>query len=87
MDAQNRFPNADLNQSGWSGKPCPHCGSSNIISGLEFNQGVEVGPFGLVYTAAGIFRGKEKLHADLCRACGTVNRIYVNNVNRNWIVR
>jgi hypothetical protein len=87
MDAEGTYPQEELNQGVWSGKPCPHCGSSDIISGLEFNLNAEVGPFGLHYKAFTFIAGTEKLHAELCRSCGTVIRIFVNNTKRNWIVR
>lgn len=54
------------------GQPCPACGSSDVARGVEFNQQVEVGSFGPVYKAAGIFKGTELLLADLCRSCGAV---------------
>jgi len=73
-----------LQQSRWAGRACPYCGSANVVTGLNMNQNIEVGPFGLVYAAAGIFRGTELLYADLCRSCGTVTRLYVKNTNRNW---
>jgi hypothetical protein len=76
-----------IQQSVWSGKPCPHCGSNDIISGLEFSLNAEVGPFGLSYKSAAFFRGTEQLHAELCHNCGTIIRIYVNDTKRNWIVR
>jgi hypothetical protein len=76
-----------IQQGVWRGKPCPHCGSSDIVSGLEFNLNAEVGPFGLHYKALTFIAGTEKLHAELCRDCGTIIRLYVNNTKRNWIVR
>jgi hypothetical protein len=76
-----------IQQGVWSGKPCPHCGSSDIVSGLEFNLGVEVGPFGPIYKAVAFFTATEQLHAGLCRNCGTIIRIYVNDTKRNWVVR
>ncbi|MGD0681670.1 MAG: hypothetical protein ABR990_06425 [Terracidiphilus sp.] len=77
----------EIQQGVLSGKPCPQCGSSDIVSGLEFNQGVEVGPFGLSYKGFAFMSGTEQLHADLCRDCGTIIRLYVNNTKRNWTVR
>jgi hypothetical protein len=68
-----------------SHKACPHCGGGDLISGLTMNQGVEVGAFGPVYRAAGIFRGTEALYMDLCRSCGTVARFYVKRTDRNWV--
>ncbi len=76
-----------FHQSGWSGKRCPACGGSDIVTCLEFGLGAEVGTFGLKYKAIGVFRGTEKLHADLCNACGTVVRLYVTETKRNWIQR
>ena len=76
-----------VQQEVWSGKPCSHCGSRDIVAGLEFNLGTEVGTFGIAYRALAVFRGGEKVQAELCRACGTVARIYVNNTQRNWYVK
>jgi len=87
MNDQGSHAGEGSQPSGWSGKPCPHCGSSDIISGLEFNQGVEVGPFGPTYKGVAFFTGTEQLHGELCRGCGTIIRIYVNNTERNWVVR
>jgi hypothetical protein len=87
MDEQGGHRGEGIQQGGWTGKPCPHCGSSDIVSGLEFNQGVEVGPFGPIYKAVAFFTATEQLHAELCLNCGTIIRIYVNDTKRNWIVR
>jgi predicted RNA-binding Zn-ribbon protein involved in translation (DUF1610 family) len=87
MDEQGGHAGEGIQPSGWSGKPCPQCGSSDIVSGLEFNQGVEVGPFGLSYKDIAFMRGTEQLHTELCRNCGTIIRLYVNNTKRNWTVR
>lgn len=67
-----------------SSGPCPNCGSGDMARGIKFNQGIEVGPFGPVYKAAGIFRGTETLYADLCRTCGSVTRFFVKRTDRNW---
>lgn len=55
-----------------------------MVRGIKFNQGIEVGPLGPVYKAAGIFRGTETLYADLCRTCGSVTRFFVKRTDRNW---
>lgn len=81
------YPKEGFHQGGFSGGRCPYCGGSEIVAGLEFNQGVEVGPFGLLYRALGPFTGTEKLRADLCNACGTIVRIYVKETKRKWIQR
>ncbi len=64
---------------------CPHCGGTEILTGLRLRQGIEVGPFGLEYRAAKIFSATEMVHADLCSGCGTIVRLYVDDKNRNWI--
>jgi hypothetical protein len=87
MDEQGSHRGEGIQQGGWNGKPCPHCGSSDIAAGLEFNMNAEVGPFGLSYNAFAFIGGVEKLQAELCRNCGTIIRIYVNDTKRNWIVR
>jgi hypothetical protein len=87
MNDEGTYPKDGFLQGNWSGKPCPHCGGNDIVSGLEFNLNAEVGPFGLSYKAVAFFRGTEKLYAVLCRGCGTVMRIYVNDPKRNWIQR
>ncbi len=87
MNDQGSYLEKGIQQPVWNGKPCPHCGSSDIVSGLEFNLNAEVGPFGLHYKAFAFLAGTEKLYAELCRACGTVVRTYVKNTKRNWIVK
>ena len=64
---------------------CPHCGSTDVITGLKVSQNAEVGRIGLAYKAAVLFVGTEELHADLCRGCGSVIRFFVKETNRNWI--
>jgi hypothetical protein len=73
-------------QSSWSGRPCSYCGSKDIVSKLELGI-TGVGEFGITYKINAIFTGSEKLHAELCRTCGTVVRIFVANSKQNWIVR
>jgi hypothetical protein len=90
MNDEGTFPREGFQQSDRGSKPCPHCpecGSSDIATGLEFGLNAEVGPFGLIYKAVAFLKGTEKLHADLCRSCGTVLRLFVNNTQRNWIQR
>jgi hypothetical protein len=67
-------------------KPCPHCGGSDIVIGLSFGR-IEGSVLGLRYKAVAFFTGSEELHADLCRTCGTVLRIFVNNPKQNWVVK
>lgn len=66
---------------------CPHCGGCDLATAVEFNYGSEVGPLGLSYKTGAVFRGTEKLRADLCRVCGTIVRLFVQNTKRDWIQR
>jgi hypothetical protein len=68
-------------------RPCSHCSSTQIVSGVEINQGIEIGSFGLVYKALGPMRGTERLLADLCLNCGTVTRFFVRNTQKKWVCR
>ncbi len=65
---------------------CLHCGGSDILLGLILDQTADAGNIGLQYKKWRILRAPEPLHADLCRACGTVLRFYVKECGREWIV-
>ena len=66
-------------------RPCPECGSTQVLRGLSLDQQADAGRLGLSYHAVGIFRGTEPLVADLCQECGTVVRMYVQNPDRKWV--
>ena len=86
MDAQGTYAGGSFQQGGRSAAPCPHCGSNNIATGVSLTQTAQVHlSIGLAYRAAAIFTGAETLRADLCCACGTVLRFFVNDPARNWI--
>lgn len=85
MSDEGTYSTQGFHQGGFSGGKCPYCGSSDIATGLQFSLNAEVGPFGLSYKALAFLGGTEKLHADLCRTCGTVVRTYVTNTKRNWV--
>lgn len=70
-----------------SGGRCPNCGGGDLVTDLELNQTAEVGKIGLPYRAARIFVATEPLRVDLCRACGTVVRLFVRNTGRKWVQR
>jgi hypothetical protein len=77
------------NPNDWAGfasvpVPCSRCGSKEITVGITFSLGVEAGQFGLSHKAFGPFRGTEKVVADLCQSCGTIQRMYVRNTQRKW---
>jgi|CZKF01.1.fsa_nt_gi hypothetical protein len=86
MNSQGSNPGDSIQPEGWSGKPCPHCGSSDFATGVNLTQTGQVRlSLGLAYKAAGIFTGAEMLYADLCRGCGSVLRFFVKNPKRNWM--
>jgi hypothetical protein len=68
---------------------CPHCGSDDITKALKLGLTAQVGQVGIKYEATGRFLGMallgtEPLHVDVCNACGTVTRIYVDIPERKW---
>jgi hypothetical protein len=63
---------------------CPHCGSHDTIKDVKLSLTAETGSIGLSYRANLLLRGTEPLLADLCRQCGTVVRLHVEQTNRNW---
>lgn len=64
---------------------CPHCGGTDIVSGVRTGQTAEAGSTGLQYQGL-IFTGTEPLLADLCKSCGTVARLWVARADRDWCV-
>lgn len=82
-DKRTAAPSAGQ-QSGAS-PVCPHCGSREVVKGVRLSLLAEVGSIGLNYKANVLFHGTEPLRADLCRGCGTVIRLHVEQPNRNWI--
>lgn len=62
---------------------CPHCGGSEIVKGIPIGLTAEVGYVGPQYQAF-ILTGTEPFLADLCGACGTVVRLYVQDPKRKW---
>jgi len=85
MGGMDALWGSSFQSNGRETAPCPDCGSSDIATGLVLSQNVEAGPFGILYRAVGVFRGTERLQADLCRNCGSVTRMFVKNFQRNWI--
>jgi hypothetical protein len=79
-------PSAGSTESGLSKQRdrCPYCGGSDLVRGSKLGMTAEVGAIGPSFNGAWIFGGTEPLYVDLCRACGTVTRIYVKEPNRNW---
>jgi hypothetical protein len=64
---------------------CPHCGGADLVRAVKLSHPTEAGSIGLQYWRLLIFGGAETLYADLCKGCGSVVRLYVHEVERNWI--
>jgi hypothetical protein len=66
---------------------CPHCGGTDVVTGVQLGKQAEAGYVGLSYRTMVVVTGTEPLLADLCRACGTVARLWVARVDRNWVAK
>ena len=55
-----------------------------MIIGVKLGLFAEVGSIGPQYIK-GILRGTEPLLCDICKDCGEVDRLYVNDTNRDFI--
>jgi hypothetical protein len=79
-------------------RPCPRCGSEDIIRRLPLlaaagvSEGVGQEACGLRYDTGqrGLLGGATykvaPLHLNLCRACGTVTRIFIDHTDQDWWV-
>ncbi|MCX7708332.1 MAG: hypothetical protein N2484_00620 [Clostridia bacterium] len=63
---------------------CKHCGGDKLIKDLHVKRSNEIGFYGIPYTKS-IFVGTEPFRIELCQECGTINRLYVKDMNRNWV--
>jgi hypothetical protein len=64
---------------------CPHCGGADLVRAVKMSQPAEAGSIGLEYRTLLVIVATETLYADLCKACGTVVRLYVRETDRNWV--
>jgi len=64
---------------------CPHCGGADLVRAVTLSQSSEAGSVGLQYRTFLVLVGTETLYADLCKACGSIARLYVRQTERNWI--
>jgi hypothetical protein len=62
---------------------CIYCGSTNSHRNISIGLSAETGSVGLQFKVK-IFIGVEPFYADLCKDCGSVSRLYVKNVEKNW---
>jgi hypothetical protein len=62
---------------------CIYCGSANLHQNIKIGLSAETGLIGLEFKAA-ILTRVEPFYADLCKDCGSVSRLHVENVDRNW---
>ena len=63
---------------------CPYCGGTQIVRAVHVGKTAETGDIGLSYRTAFVLTGTEPLVADLCDRCGTVVRLYVKEVGKQW---
>ena len=66
---------------------CSHCGGRDLASGIRVSLTAEVGNVGLSYKDGLLMIGTEPMRAEVCTACGTIRRLYVENVNHRWVAR
>jgi hypothetical protein len=66
-------------------RKCPYCGGPDLLRAVRLGLTAEGGSVGLQYRTLLVFTGTEPLYADLCRACGSVARLYVRQTERPWI--
>ena len=66
---------------------CQYCNGANIQTNVPVGQNAEVGVIGLQYKTKFVVIGVEPFYADLCKDCGSINRLFVKNPGRNWCVK
>ncbi|MBM4029180.1 MAG: hypothetical protein FJ280_27850 [Planctomycetes bacterium] len=66
---------------------CSHCGGQDFAVRVRIGQTAEVGHIGLSYKDGLLLVGTEPLRVDVCTACGTIRRLYVENVDHRWVTR
>jgi len=71
--------------AGEDDRRCPHCGAGNLIRGVPLGLTATAGDVGLQHRTLLVVVGTEPLLADLCKACGSVARLYVRETGRNWL--
>jgi hypothetical protein len=69
-----------------SQEKCPYCGGSEIIANIQVGKTAEMGDIGLSFKTAMILVGTEPILADLCKGCGSITRLHVQNRDRKWIM-
>ena len=69
-------------------KNCIYCNSTNIQPDIVMDQDTTApGGIGLKYHTKFLFDGVEPLYAELCKDCGSITRLYLKNVDRNWCIK
>jgi hypothetical protein len=65
---------------------CSHCGSTDLVKGVKLGRTATIiSDVGLMFRAMPLLSGVERLHADVCQACGTVTRLFVKETDRRWL--
>jgi len=66
---------------------CPRCGGHDFAAGIHIGLMAASADVGLGYKDGFLEVGIEPLRADICTACGTIHRLYVENVSHKWRTR
>lgn len=66
---------------------CIYCHSVNLQSDIEIGQTAETGDIGLNYQTKFLLIGVEPFYAELCKDCGSINRLYVKHTHKKWIIK
>ncbi len=64
---------------------CSYCRNADLTRGVKVGQNAGVGRIGLKYRDGLLLVGTEPLWADVCPACGHIERFYVKNSDHKWI--
>jgi hypothetical protein len=66
---------------------CLQCGGRDFATGIHIGLTAEIGDVGLSYKDGLLLTGTEAMRAEVCTVCGTIRRLYVENVNHHWRTR
>jgi hypothetical protein len=90
-DRDDEVPNAmPVSEERRPKRTCPHCGGDDLVKGLKLGAGSCEGRglIGIWYEDGRTFLGPnlliEPLRVELCNSCGTLTRLYVKDVERDW---
>ncbi|MDG2221701.1 MAG: hypothetical protein P8L85_09985 [Rubripirellula sp.] len=64
---------------------CDYCGANEFKMNVCLSNTHDAHAVGLAYRDPELASGCEPLCADLCLGCGTIQRIHVQETNREWL--